>query len=142
MNAAECSRWYDFSGKSALITGGTGALGGEMACALVGLGANVAVLDRNTEIPEQFREPLDAGPGKYLVVHGDVLEKKLLETAVSRVQNAFGRIDILINAAGGNHPDATTSTDQPFFDLPPEALGFVFDLNILGTMLPSQVVGR
>jgi len=142
MNAAECSRWYDFSGKSALITGGTGALGGEMACALVGLGANVAVLDRNTEIPEQFREPLDAGPGKYLVVHGDVLEKKLLETAVSRVQNAFGRIDILINAAGGNHPDATTSTDQPFFDLPPEALGFVFDLNILGTMLPSQVVGK
>jgi NAD(P)-dependent dehydrogenase (short-subunit alcohol dehydrogenase family) len=142
MNAQELSNLYDFRGKTAVITGGTGLLGGEMACALVGLGANVAVLDRNTAIPEAHRQPLAAGPGKYLVVYADVLQRKLLEQAVAEVLAAFGRIDILINAAGGNHPQATTAADSSFFDLLPESLGFVFDLNILGTILPSQVVGK
>lgn len=63
MNLRELTKWYDFTGKTAVITGGTGVLGGEMACALVGLGANVAVLDRNTELPEQYKEPMDAEYG-------------------------------------------------------------------------------
>lgn len=142
MNLQELTQWYDFTGKTAVITGGTGVLGGEMACALVGLGANVAVLDRNTELPELYKEPMDAGPGKYMVVYGDVLNREVLETAVQQVVTAYGRIDILINAAGGNHPQATTNAETSFFDLPKEALGFVFDLNILGTIMPSQIVGR
>lgn len=143
MNLQELTQCYDFTGKTAVITGGTGALGGEMACALVGLGANVAVIDRNTEIPEAYQKPMDAGPGKYMVVYADVLKRDLLETAVEKIVASYGsRIDILINAAGGNHPEATTTPDNSFFDLSQEALGFVFDLNIIGTILPSQVVGK
>ncbi len=142
MNLQELTQWYDFTGKTAVITGGTGVLGGEMACALVGVGANVAVLDRNTEIPEAYKKPMAAGPGKYMVVHGDVLQRDLLETAVEQIVATYGRIDILINAAGGNHPQATTAADNSFFDLPQEALGFVFDLNIIGTILPCQIIGE
>ncbi len=142
MNLQELTQWYNFDGKTIVITGGTGVLGGEIACALVGCGANVAVLDRNPNLPEELRKPMDAGPGKYMVVYGDVLDRELLESAAADIQAAFGDIDMLINAAGGNHPEATTSADVSFFDLPDEALRFVFDLNIVGTILPSQVFGR
>jgi NAD(P)-dependent dehydrogenase (short-subunit alcohol dehydrogenase family) len=142
MNLQELTQWYDFSDKTIVITGGTGVLGGEMACALVGCGANVAVLDRNPELPEYLKQPMDAGPGKYMVAFADVLVRENLELAAKAIQNAFGDIHMLINAAGGNHPRATTGADASFFDLPDEALRFVFDLNILGTIMPSQVFGR
>jgi NAD(P)-dependent dehydrogenase (short-subunit alcohol dehydrogenase family) len=133
---------FSLVGKTAVITGGTGVLGGEMACALVGLGANVVVLDRNTEIPEELKKPMDAGPGKYMVAYADVLQRDVLEEAAEKIVAEYGRIDILINAAGGNHPKATVNAENPFFDLPKEALGFVFDLNIIGTILPSQIFGK
>lgn len=142
MNLQEVTQWYNFSGKTIVITGGTGVLGGEMACALVGCGANVAVLDRNPDLPDYLKQPMDAGPGKYMVVFGDVLVREQLESAANEIQAAFGDIEVLINAAGGNHPQATTSADVSFFDLPDEALRFVFNLNIVGTILPSQVFGR
>ncbi|UCC54940.1 MAG: SDR family oxidoreductase [Anaerolineaceae bacterium] len=125
-----------------VITGGTGVLGGEMACALVGCGADVTVLDRNPHLPEELKRPMDAGPGRYMVAYGDVLQREsLLETA-EVIQKSFGGIDMLINAAGGNHPQGTTGDELSFFDLPQEALRFVFDLNVVGTILPSQVYGR
>jgi NAD(P)-dependent dehydrogenase (short-subunit alcohol dehydrogenase family) len=99
-------------------------------------------LDRNPNLPEALKQPMDAGPGKYLVLYGDVLVRESLETAVTQISAAFGDVDILINAAGGNHPRATTSADISFFDLPDEALRFVFELNIIGTILPSQVFGK
>ena len=142
MNLKELRAWYDFSGKSVVITGGTGVLGGEMACALVGCGANVTVVDRNPHLPEELKRPMDAGPGRYMVAYGDVLQREsLLETAVA-IQESFGGIDMLINAAGGNKPQATTGGELSFFDLPQEALRFVFNLNVVGTILPSQVFGR
>jgi NAD(P)-dependent dehydrogenase (short-subunit alcohol dehydrogenase family) len=142
MNLKELTQWYNFTGKTVVITGGTGVLGGEMACALVGCGANVAVLDRNPQLPEELKEPMNAGPGKYMVAYADVLERDLVEAAATNIVDAFGGVDMLINAAGGNHPQATTSADISFFDLPDEALRFVFNLNIVGTILPSQVFGR
>jgi NAD(P)-dependent dehydrogenase (short-subunit alcohol dehydrogenase family) len=141
MNLQELTQCYDFTGKTAVITGGTGVLGGEIACALVGCGANVAVIDRNPNLPDYLKTPMDAGPGKYMVAYADVLDRDVLEEAARLIQNAFGDIDILINAAGGNHPKATTNPDNAFFNLPKEAMGFVFDLNIIGTILPSQVFG-
>ena len=141
MDLKEITQIFDFSGKTAVITGGTGVLGGEMACGLVGLGANVAVLDRNPEIPEEYRSPMDAGPGKYLVVPGDVLDRSALESARDEILHTFGQIDFLINAAGGNHPSATTNPEMAFSDLPAEALQFTFDLNLMGTILPCQVFG-
>lgn len=142
MNLNELSQLYNFSGKTAVITGGTGVLGGEIACALVGCGANVAVLDRNPNLPDALKKPLEAGPGKYMVAYADVLDRALLEAARLKIEDAFGPIHLLVNGAGGNHPQATTNPERTFFDLPREALDFVFDLNLVGTILPSQVFGQ
>jgi len=142
MNRETLARLYDFTGRTALITGGAGILGGEMACALAGMGANVAILDRDPALADRLMDRLRSGPGRALVVAGDVLKPESLAQAEAKVRAEFGPVDTLINAAGGNRPDATTTPDKTFFDLLPEALRGVFDLNILGTMLPCQVFGR
>ena len=142
MDLAELTKMYDFSGRSVVITGGAGILGGEIACALVGCGAHVAILDRDPALAERLMERISTSIGQAIIVYGDVLQAELLEQAAQQIVDAFGRIDILINAAGGNSPGATTSVEQSFFDLPVKALSFVFDLNLLGTILPSQIFGR
>ena len=142
MNLHELTKLYNFTGSTVVVTGGAGVLGGEMACALVGCGANVAVLDRNPEIPEQYRQLMDAGPGKYLALYADVLDRGVLDDVQQEVKDHFGQVNMLINAAGGNHPKATTSPDHSFFDLPSDAIQWVFNLNFLGTLLPSQVFGK
>ncbi len=141
MNLTDLIKLYDFTGRSVVITGGTGVLCGAMAQALVGCGANVAILARNREKGEAVVAGM-AGPGRAIVVLGDVLGQKTLEEATRGVLDEFGRIDCLINGAGGNDPQATTRPDLTFFNLPEEALRYVFDLNMLGTILPCQVFGR
>jgi len=133
---------YDLGGRTVAITGGAGILGGEMACALVECGANVAIIDRDPSLADRLLDRLGCGPGCAIVVHGDVLDLDALAQAEETIVAEFGPVDTLINAAGGNSPLATTGPDLPFFDLPPEALRFVFDLNLVGTILPSQVFGR
>jgi NAD(P)-dependent dehydrogenase (short-subunit alcohol dehydrogenase family) len=113
-----------------------------MACALVGCGANVAILDRDPALAERLMGRLGCGPGCAVVVYADVLERETLVEAEETVRAEFGPVDTLINAAGGNNPQATTSIDLAFFDLPEEALHLVLDLNIVGTILPSQVFGQ
>ena len=142
LDAPEVTELYDFTGRTALVTGGTGVLGGEMAAALVGLGADVAVLKHRRGIPDELRARMDAGPGRYTVVQGDVLKRDLLEEARRTVEDRLGPVDILINAAGGNDPRATASSEAPFFDLPDDGLRFVFDLNMMGTVLPCQIFGQ
>lgn len=131
----------DFTGRSVVITGGTGILGRVMTQALIGCGANVAVLARNQQKATALLSEM-SGPGEAIVIEGDVLRKDSLEHAVEKVASEFGRIDCLVNGAGGNHPQATTRPDLSFFDIPEEALRFVFDLNLQGTILPSQVLGK
>jgi NAD(P)-dependent dehydrogenase (short-subunit alcohol dehydrogenase family) len=135
-------RWYDFSGRTILITGGAGILGGEMACMLVGCGANVAIMDRDPSLADRLMDRLGCGPGCAVVVYGDVLNRESLDEAAEVVAKEFGPVDTLINAAGGNHPKATTSDELRFFDLPEMALRFAFELNVVGTMLPCQVYGQ
>ena len=145
MDLRQLTDLYDFTGKTFVITGGAGVLGGEMACALVGCNANVAILDRDQKLAEEVLhriEMMDAVVGEAVIVYADVLKPDTLRAAEERIRRAFGRIDGLINAAGGNRPRATTSAELSFFDLPEEALRFVFDLNIVGTILPSQIFGR
>jgi NAD(P)-dependent dehydrogenase (short-subunit alcohol dehydrogenase family) len=142
MNLNEVTKLYDFSGRSVVITGGAGVLGGEMACALVGVNANVVILDRDPALADLVVRRFEQTRGKYLVVKGDVLDKKSLEEAAAEVKKHFGRIDCLINGAGGNNPKATTNPDLSFFDLPDSAMKFVADLNLIGTILPSQVFGK
>ena len=142
MNLEELTRLYDFTGRSVVITGGAGILGGEMACALVGCNASVAIVDRDPALADRLIQRFEVNRGRYLVAYGDVLKKETLEEAARRIVAEFGRIDCLINCAGGNDPRATTNSGQSFFDLPEEALRFVLDLNLLGTMIPSQVFGK
>ncbi len=142
MDLNQLKEMYDFTGKSVVITGGAGILGGEIACALVGCGASVAIMDRDPALADRLMERLETSIGQAIIIYGDVLDPEILEESTRQVIEAFGRVDCLINAAGGNHPRATTSSDQSFFDLPPDALRFVFDLNIIGTVLSSQVFGK
>ncbi|MCK6629444.1 MAG: SDR family oxidoreductase [Anaerolineae bacterium] len=142
MDFAELNQMYNFTGRSIVITGGAGILGGEMACALVGCGASVAIIDRDPALAERLMHRFETSIGEAIVVYGDVLKPETLQQAAEKVIDTFGRIDGLINGAGGNNPRATTNPNQSFFDLPPEALRFVFDLNLLGTILPSQIFGK
>jgi NAD(P)-dependent dehydrogenase (short-subunit alcohol dehydrogenase family) len=132
---------YDFTGRTIVITGGAGVLCGAMARALVGCGANVAVLSRSREKGDAALDGL-SGPGRATVVVGDALKQETLRDAARAALDEFGRIDGLINGAGGNIPQATTRQDLSFFDLPEDALRHVLDLNLLGTILPCQVFGR
>jgi NAD(P)-dependent dehydrogenase (short-subunit alcohol dehydrogenase family) len=142
MNLNELTGLYNMKGRTVAITGGAGILGGEMACALVGCGANVAILDRDPALAERLISRVESGPGKAAIVYADVLDTETLHKANEKIISEFGPVDTLINAAGGNKPKATTGKDNTFFDIPQDALRFVFDLNIVGTVLPSQVFGR
>jgi NAD(P)-dependent dehydrogenase (short-subunit alcohol dehydrogenase family) len=144
MDSNALMKMYDFTGRTIVVTGGTGGLCGAMAKALVGCGANVVILARSREKGESMLSGLKgvSGAGRAIVVLGDALKKETLQDAAKATLDEFGRVDGLINGAGGNSPQATTRPDQSFFDLPEEALRYVFDLNMLGTILPSQVFGR
>jgi NAD(P)-dependent dehydrogenase (short-subunit alcohol dehydrogenase family) len=142
MNLEELNKLYDFTNRTIVITGGGGVLCREMACALVGCNANVAILDRDKTLAENAVKEFPTGRGKYVVIYADVLKKDTLEQAAADVLKHFGRIDCLINGAGGNNPKATTNPEQSFFNIPEDALRFVSDLNLQGTILPSQVFGK
>ena len=146
MDLTEITLTYNFSGHTVVITGGAGILGGEMACALVGCGANVAILDRDPKLADRLIDRIKMmdkpGIGKVAVVYGDVLKRDTLIKAEEIIREELGAVDMLINAAGGNKPAATTGADMKFFDVPDDALRFVFDLNLIGTIIPSQVFGR
>ncbi len=133
---------FDVSGKVIAITGGGGILCGTMAKALAEAGAKIAVLDLSEPAATKIANEIKAKGGKALAVPCNVLDKASIEKAKDKVIAEFGRVDALINGAGGNKKEATTSPEMPFFALPPEAIRFVFDLNFIGTLLPSQVFGK
>jgi NAD(P)-dependent dehydrogenase (short-subunit alcohol dehydrogenase family) len=142
MDLKEITNMYNFTNKTVVITGGAGVLGAEMACALVGCGANVAIIDRDISLAEEIAKKIDTMVGKYIIVYGDVLNRKKMESAAKHIIKTFGDVYCLINAAGGNHPMATTSPDLSFFDLDPKSIEKVSNLNLLGTIIPSQVFGK
>lgn len=123
----------------AVVTGGAGVLCAAMCRALAEAGAKVAVLDLRLEPAESLAAELRNGA---IGVACNVLEKSSIENAAQVVLAKFGKVDILINGAGGNKPQATTSPEQSFFDLPADAVRWVFDLNLMGTIIPSQVFGK
>lgn len=137
-------KFYDFTGQTIIITGGGGVLCGEMARALFECGANVVILDYSLPAAEKMAASLEPKPGSgaALGVQGNVLEPEAMQKAVDLALARFGKIDGLINGAGGNNPNATTSAEKSFFDLSLDGLRRVFDLNLIGTIIPSQIVGR
>jgi NAD(P)-dependent dehydrogenase (short-subunit alcohol dehydrogenase family) len=138
---AKVTRLYNFTGQVAVITGGTGVLGGEIAGALAALGAQVVILGRNLKAGEKIRQRLGSR-GKIELVYCDVLDITKIKTAAESVVEKLHGIDILVNAAGGNQSKATINSEQTFFDLQPDVLRSVFDLNLMGTLLPCQIFGR
>jgi len=138
----EVSTLFQLTDRVAAITGGGGVLCGTMARALGKNGVRVAVLDLNGEAAERVAADVRAAGGEAIAVVVDVLDRDSIETAAQQVVDAFGRVDILINGAGGNKKQATTSPELSFFDLPADAVRWVFDLNFLGTLLPCQVFGK
>lgn len=133
---------YNLDQKVAVVTGGAGILCASMCKALAGAGAGVAVLDMNLEAARGLADEINRDGGKALAVGCNVLDIASIRLAAETVLRHFGRVDILINGAGGNRPQATTTPQTAFFDLPVDSLRWVFDLNLLGTILPSQVFGK
>ena len=128
--------------RTAVITGGSGHFGRAMALAPAQAGAQVAILGRHIETARSVAEAIEAEGSTALAFACDVLSRDSLEQSREQIANAFGKVDILINAAGGNSPAATTSNDQSFFDLDTEAFNSVFGLNCTGTFQSCQVFGR
>ena len=145
MNLHEIQSFYDFTDRTVLVTGGAGVLGFEIARTLVECNANVVILSRNQERAERSIAEIAKdvkSNGRAIYIQGDVLAIDTLQQAKETIYSQFGDVDILINAAGGNHSQAITSPDLSFFDLPLDALRYISELNLLGTILPCQVFGR
>ena len=133
---------FDISGKVIAITGAGGVLCGAMAKALGQAGAKVAVMDLNEQAAGKIADDIKKQGGKALAVKCNVLDKDSVNTAHQEVVNELGAVDVLINGAGGNKKEASTSPQMSFFDMPADAIRFVFELNFIGTLLPSQVFGK
>lgn len=132
----------DLSGKVAVVTGGSGVLGMALCQGFAQAGAAVIVVSRAADKAQASAEALTAAGGRAVGAVADVTDTEALEALAHTVLAAFDRVDILVNCAGGNRPDATIGPEQAFFDIPRAALSNVFDLNFMGTLLPSQVFGR
>jgi len=142
MNLEMLAAQYDFSGQTVVITGGTGVLGSEMARALAGCHANVVLIGRSLERAEHVIRGFGVTPGRHLAVVANVLDRASMDEAGRAVLDRYGRVDSLVNGAGGNDPLATTTPDRAFFDIPAAAFEQVVGLNLLGTLIPTQVFGR
>lgn len=141
----------DLRGKTALVTGGGGVLGGCFSRALAACGAKVAIMNRSLEKGEGVAERIRADGGEAMAVSCNVLDKDALLIARDAIRAKLGPVDILVNAAGGNHPAATTDDEQfdsaakaarDFFSLTQDGIRLAFDLNYLGTLLPTQVFAQ
>ncbi|MGK7378785.1 SDR family oxidoreductase [Planococcus sp. 1R117A] len=140
----------NLAGRTAVITGGSGVLCSEMARQLAVQGVKVAILNRTAEKGKDVADEIQAQGGDAIAVAADVLDRASLEKAKEQIVEAFGRIDILINGAGGNHPDAITDVEihedgaqgKTFFDLQEDGFSRVFASNFTGSFLASQVFGK
>ena len=143
----------DLNGKVAVVTGAGGVLCSHFAKVLARAGAKVALLDLNEEAAKTFADEIVAEGGIAKAYSCNVLDKDICEAVAEQVKNELGECDILINGAGGNNPKATTDKEyfykedlledvKTFFDLDASGVGFVFNLNFLGTLIPTQAFAK
>ncbi len=133
------SKLFSLTEKTIVITGGTGVLGQAMVKGLADAGASVAILGRRKEVAEALAKEVRSLGGQAISVKADVLDREALTKARESILQEFGSIQILVNAAGGNMPGAVVSPDKTFFDLNLDDFQKVVDLNLMGTVLPTQV---
>lgn len=133
---------FNVEGKVVVLTGGGGVLCSTMAKGFAKAGSRVAVLDIAKEAAQRVADEINSAGGEAIAVYADVLNRQVMDQAAQEVVERLGTVDVLINGAGGNNPRATTSPDLSFFDLPQEAFQWVFNLNLVGVLLPSQSFGK
>lgn len=136
------SNLFSLAHKTAIVTGGTGVLGTAFCEGLASVGAQVVILGRRKEIGEEKAKALRAKGYQAMAVAADVLNFEHLEAAKDAVLKEFGSIDILVNGAGGNMPGATIMPDKTIFDISIPDLNKVLELNLQGTIYPTQVFGK
>jgi len=133
---------FSLEGKVVAVTGGGGVLCGALSRALARMGAKVAVLDLFLGPAQIVSDEIVEASGEAIAIRCDVLDRTSVVSAAEAVSTAYGRVDMLINGAGGNKREATTTAELSFFDLPADAVQWVFNLNFVGSLLPSQVFGK
>ena len=133
---------FSLDGKVAVVTGGTGVLGGAMARGLAQAGAKVGILGRRAELAEAVAQRICQEGGEAVALPADVLDSEQLKTARTTLLERWGHIDILVNAAGGNFAPANVLPEGSFFTISPEAMQQVMALNWMGTLLPTQIFGE
>ncbi len=146
----------DLKGKVAVVTGGGGILCSVMAQAIAECGAKVAILDLRKEAADKVAAQINENGGTAMGISCNVLDKASIEEAAKTVEAEYGKVNILINGAGGNNPKGTTDNEtmtkadvlnadpnvKTFFNLDPNGIQFVFNLNFLGSLLPTQVFAK
>lgn len=130
---------FDIRDRVVVITGGTGVLGRAIAAHLAEEGAKVVILGRKVEVGEAIVNEIKSNGGEAMFLTTDVLCREALEQNLNDILAAYGRVDALLNAAGGNMPGATIAPNGTFFDLKIEEFQRVLELNLVGTVLPTQV---
>ncbi len=133
---------FDLTDLVAVVTGGSGALGTEFCRGLARAGASVVVLARNEQRVQEVADDIEADGGTAMAASADVLQKNTLIDVRDTVLDRFGRIDVLVNGAGGNVAEATLQPGDSIFKLSEAAFRRVFDLNLIGTILPTQIFGE
>ena len=142
MNRDDLIAMYDFTGKTFAVTGGAGALGGDVVVALAGCGANVMILDLRLGGVPAIKERLGERASQVGACEVNVMSRDSLMAAGEAINKRFGPLYGLVNAAGGNNPRATVSPTMSFFDISEEGMRFVLDLNLLGTIMPCQILAK
>lgn len=133
---------FSLDKKVAVVTGGTGVLGSSMVKALAMAGAKVAIVGRRKDVADALAKEIQESGGEAIGVSADVLNAQQLNEAKEVILKKFGEINILVNGAGGNMPGATIPPDKTFLDLKIEEFQKVVDLNLTGSVLPSQILAE
>jgi len=133
---------FNLKDKVVVISGGSGFIGSEISCSLAEIGCKVALLYNNSKPNDLIIKRLKDSKSDFEFYKCDVTDKKEIVKCKNLIINKFSDIDILINCAGGNHPDSTTSIEKSFFNIPADAFNWVTELNMMGTILPCQIFGE
>lgn len=142
MNRDDLIKMYDFTGRTFAVTGGGGVLASGVVTLLASCGANVMILDRSLARLPVIQEAAGADGARIDGFQVDVMSRESLEAASAAIKARFGTLYGLVNAAGGNSPKATVNPTMSFFDIPEDGMRFVLDLNILGTIMPCQILAK
>jgi NAD(P)-dependent dehydrogenase (short-subunit alcohol dehydrogenase family) len=133
---------FSLEGKVIVVTGGTGILGNSFVNAIVEAGGAVGILGRNAEIANERADAINKNGGKAIALIADAMDEAQLIAAKEKVIAAFGKIDGLVNAAGGNMPDGVLQPDEDIFSMKMDGMKKVLDLNLWGTLIPTQIFGE